>query len=214
VPSVVDDLVRALLPARCPGCGARAEPVCAACVAGAARARPVPPPAPLAAWSAPFAYEGVVRELVARVKYRNARHAIPWLAEQVCASAPGAVLAADAVVWAPTDRSRARTRGFDHAELLARAVAARLGLPAVALLSRDPGPPQTGRPAPERRAGPGVRALRAPIDARILLVDDVVTTGGTLVACARALRHAGAPQVTAAAIARTQPPGGGAKARR
>lgn len=213
----VGDLVAAVLPGRCPGCGARAEPVCGACAAGLRPPLPAPPPLGVDAWAAAFAYEGVVRELVARLKYRNARSALPWLAGAAADAAlrklgggsdavrRGAAFG-DVVTWVPTTALRRRDRGFDHGALLARAVARRLGLPARHLVVRLDGSPQTGRAASERRAGPRCVARR-PVDGlRAVLVDDVATTGATLSAAARALRGAGAAQVVAVTVCRTPPP--------
>ena len=76
-------LVEAAFPASCPGCGRPAEPVCDAC-ARTLRAPPaLPPPAGVDRWLAPFAYEGVARELVARVKYWRTRATVPWLAARM-----------------------------------------------------------------------------------------------------------------------------------
>lgn len=209
--NLFDELLQALLPGRCPGCGRRAEPVCQSCAASM-RAAPFAPAMAGIAWStAPFAYEGVARELVARVKYRNERIAVRWLGEHVaarCASAPYRI---DAVTWVPASASRLAARGVDHGELLARVVARSLGCRAQRLLSRDSGPPQTGRPAAQRRAGPGLHAANrsrsGELSGRnVLVVDDVVTTGATLVAAARVLRALGVEQVLVATVARTPGP--------
>ena len=110
----------------------------------------------------------------------------------------------DLVTWVPTSSQRRRHRGFDHAELLARAVARAVRRPCQSLLRRRPGPPQTGRSLAERRCGPSFEA-RCPSPARVLIVDDVVTSGATVTAAASALRAAGALEVRAVVAARTPP---------
>jgi predicted amidophosphoribosyltransferase len=202
----------ALFPLVCPGCGRPGDPVCGAC---AERLRPAgwaPTPPGLDGWWAAFAYDGVAREVVARVKYRGARAAVPWLAEAMILALPVPGPEVDAVTWAPTSRERRRARGFDPAELLARAVARRLRARAVGMLDRRPGPPQTGRTGTDRRHGPAHVARRV-APPSVLVVDDVATTGATLVAAARALRGAGAQHVVALTAARTPAPGTHASSR-
>src|SRR5437667_11417916 len=123
---VLGPLLGVLLPARCVGCGAAAPAaLCPGCLARArpAPAAPGPPPPELDWWVAAFAYEGAVREALARVKYRNARSALPALAtalaDRLGRSANGPV---DVVTWPPTTAPRRRQRGFDQAEHLARAM--------------------------------------------------------------------------------------------
>ena len=158
---LADDLLAVLLPGRCPGCGARGEPVCGACAA----ALPGAPPGralPGVSWSvAAFAYEGVARELVARVKYRNERVAVKWLARRLAERLATCPVPFDTITWVPGSAQRCATRGVDHGALLARAVARECDATATQLLRRDPGPPQTGRPAVDRRAGPVLHASRA-----------------------------------------------------
>jgi predicted amidophosphoribosyltransferase len=207
---VLETAIDRLFPLRCPGCGARAAagaPACAPCLEGLAAPEAAPAPVGLDAWWAALRYEGVARELVARVKYRHARAAVPWLADAMAAAVPvRARTPLDAVTWPPTTRAHRRDRGFDHAELLARAVASRLRYPAVPLLVRTGGDPQTGRPSGERRSGGPAFAARGPVPPAVLLVDDVATTGATLRAAAAALRRAGATSVVALTAARTPRP--------
>jgi predicted amidophosphoribosyltransferase len=196
-----------LLPLTCPGCGGRGEPVCPACAATLRHtSNDVRPPAGVDDWAAAFEYRGVARELVARAKYRNMRAVVPWLATHMVDVAAARGLVADAVTWAPTTRVRMRSRGFDPAELLARAVARGVGSRCSALLRRLPGPPQTGLAADARRSGPRFEPRRR-VPQSVLLVDDVATTGATLSAAAAALRDGGAQRVVALVAARTPAPG-------
>ncbi len=211
-------LATVAFPVRCPGCGAAGAPVCAPCLAAARPATPAPPPPGVTAWSAAFAYDGVVREWIAGAKYHGAHAALGPLAvaaARAWATGPGATLPTAPVVvtWVPTVVARRRNRGFDHARLLARGVARDLGLPTAALLGRapaDPGDAQTTRPVAARHVGPVVRVRRTGWAARVgrgpvLLVDDVATTGASVRVCAAALLAAGVPAVMACTVARTAP---------
>lgn len=179
-----------LLAGECPGCGAVGAEPCAACVAAMDRSPPVPVPASLDRCRALLAYEGPAREVVARLKYRNRRATLGWLATGIARLVPAGEV--DVVTWAPTSAERRRQRGYDQAELLARRVARRTGLPCRSLLRREPGPPQTGRDLAARARGPSFAARCALGGCRVAIVDDVVTTGATLDAAGRALRAAGA----------------------
>jgi predicted amidophosphoribosyltransferase len=213
VRTVAGMVLTALLPVRCPVCGV---PGCAPCARCVARMRPAaagPVPAALDLCRSLLAYEGEARELVARVKYRNDRAALAWLAGGMATlvDAPAGVM----VTWAPTSARRRRRRGFDQAELLAGALARRWRVPCRRLLDRAPGPAQTGLtldarrrgpsfvPAPVPQPGPGRGRGRGRLSVPVIVVDDVVTTGSTLTAAAWALRAAGAPWVGALTAART-----------
>jgi predicted amidophosphoribosyltransferase len=157
-------------------------------------------PAPPGVVPALLAYDGAGRALVTALKYRNQRGALRLVGQALARRAPSGGV--DAVTWAPTTPARRRARGFDQAELLARSVARALGCPCLSLLRRPPGPPQTGRTRVERLDSPSFE-VRPPVPRRILLVDDVVTTGATLRAAAATLRLAGAAEVALLALAAT-----------
>jgi len=151
-------------------------------------------------------YRGPVREVVADLKVRGRRGAARSLgaelarrlAEAGVGRAGSGAFPVDVVTWAPTSDGRRGRRGFDQAELVAREVARRLGLPCRRLLLRDPGPAQTGLDRRQRLGNPHFRARRMESSV-VLLVDDVVTTGATLRAAATALHRAGAGSVVRAA---------------
>ncbi len=157
----------------------------------------------LAVW-APVAYEGAAGELVKALKFHGASRLADEMAALVVAGAPEQVLAG-ALVPVPLHPARRRARPFNQAASIARAVAARAGLPVADCLSRaGPDARQVGRGRTARLGGPsGWFRATGIVPARAVLVDDVATTGATLAACADALRQGGAARVQAVAFART-----------
>ena len=205
----VTDLLIALAPPLCVACGgwARAtEPVCGACRAQLRWLGPDPVAVGegVAAW-APVAYAGPAQSAVTALKFRGAVRVADAMAAQVCANAPPGWLDAAALVPTPLHPSRLRTRGFNQAERLATAIAHRTGIPVRDCLTRaGPRATQMGRTRKERLTGiNGAITATGPPPGRLLMVDDVITTGATLTACARALRAAGATDIAALAYART-----------
>jgi len=170
---------------------------------GAAPPLPVPPG--LESCRALLEYDREVRAWVTGLKNRDERARVTVLADGLAALVPD--VAGLVVTWAPTALRRRRQRGFDQAELLARAVARRRGLPVAALLRRRPGASQAGRRAEDRWRHPGFRSS-ATAPPAVLLIDDVATTGATLAAAADALRRAGAEVVHGLVVARAPHPRG------
>jgi predicted amidophosphoribosyltransferase len=160
---------------------------------------------------AAVAFTGRARDVIIGLKYRNrrqvARHLAGLIVNRIVENGDHRC---DVVTWAPTSASRRRERGFDQGELLARYVAAQLGVPARRLLDRCSGDPasrstgpQTGRSRVQRLAGPAFTARPDTRGRFVLVVDDVVTTGATMRQARAALQEAAAAGVALYAVAST-----------
>ena len=146
---------------------------------------------------------GAIRTAIHRFKYRGG----DWMARALARSFDPDGRSWDAVVPVPLHAAHRRQRGYNQATLLARAVARRLDRPLILALRRTRRvAPQAGSTATQRaenvRRAFTAHRPRAVTGRRILLVDDVITTGATVTACARVLRRAGAAGVDAWALAR------------
>jgi predicted amidophosphoribosyltransferase len=152
---------------------------------------------------APWSYEGAPRELILALKLRGRRGAAQPLVDAMSRLAQASALRAHVITWVPGRRGDIRVRGYDHAEVLARGVARQLGLPALALVRRVGDPPdQTTLSAEQRHRNLKGAFVATPSCGNVAVIDDLVTTGATLAACARALRATGATGVEALAASR------------
>lgn len=199
-----------LAPPACWSCGgavALAAPLCPRCAA----ALPWRGPGdgrrdgPLDRWDAPLALTGSARDLVHVLKFRDAPPVAALMAAHLVHALPPAVLdPRDTLIAVPAHPGRRRRRGYDHAEALAHALAARTGQevasPLVRTATRDTRQRGAGRAQRLSGAALAITAHRRP-PSRCLLVDDVRTTGATLRVCAEVLRAAGARRVHAVAYA-------------
>jgi ComF family protein len=188
---------------RCAGCDKPGSPICTTCRFALLGPPPRPQPHGVVA-AVPFT--GRARAVVLSLKYRNRRHAARHLAGLLVNRLVEGGLhhQVDVVTWVPTSRPRRQARGFDQGEVIARTVARQLGLPCRRLLERSgASPAQTGRGRADRLDGPRVAARPGLDGRRVLVIDDVVTTGATLHAGERALRRQGARSVVLAAVAST-----------
>lgn len=159
----------------------------------------------------PLAYRGTAPQAVHRYKFGRVRALRrPFGALMARCLAEHLPEGADLVCWAPLSKQRRRERGFDQAELLAREVGRLLGIPATPVLAktRDTGPQSELEEESARRANArGAYALLPGTDLagkRVVLADDVVTSGATLSACAALLRQAGAAQVWCLTLAQAR----------
>lgn len=218
-------LTAALFPPRCAACGRPGAAICQACLA---TATPLPHPQcrqctrPLTYGDqcarcrlerrrvdhlyVPYAYTPPILQAVHRFKYANKRYLAADLAALAMSALPPD-LQVDLVVPVPLASSRERQRGYNQSRLLAAEVARNIGTPLdFNLLTRlRDTPPQTSLPRARRLANVrgSFRALRKLSGTRILLVDDVTTTGATIEAATSALRRRGAVWVGALTLART-----------
>jgi ComF family protein len=207
------------LPATCVGCRREGAPICPACVPaldarlGAPAGVPIGLPGELPAgllqleWCAPF--RGVTRDALHAIKYGGEQRLADPLGAAIARRWRAVGVGAELVVNVPVHAERERKRGYDQAALIARGAARDLGLPFTRALHRARATiAQFDLDRRDRArnvkgafvvdAGQAA-ALR---DRWILLVDDVVTTGATLAACATALHDAGALGVSAITVAR------------
>lgn len=201
-----------IFPPKCPFCGKlleKGELLCPECrrdlpwLRGAAAERPVEL---TEGCVSALRYEGRVREGIHAYKFhgKSARRKAFGILIAECVRDNG--LSAELVSWPPLSAKRLRERGYDQAKLLAEQVGKELGLPVVRVLEKEERPAQSGlKDQAERRAN--LLGAYAAVDAegfrgrRVLLVDDVVTTGATLSECAKTLRLAGAAGVVCATLA-------------
>jgi ComF family protein len=204
----VADALAYLFPVPCAGCEAEGRSLCASCRAALTPHLAVQHFAGVGPVWAALSYDGVARSSILALKEQG-RTGLATILSQPFAAAVSAALADRpdaAVVAVPSSRAARRRRGFEPATLLA----GRAGI----LLSRvfEPARPhavQKGLGVAERgRNLDGVFGLARPAPetvllGRVLLIDDVVTTGATLAAAAEALRSGGAEVVGAAVLAAT-----------
>jgi ComF family protein len=228
---LMDPLLAVVFPSRCPSCARllalpRRGPLCERCWSALPRHGAALCPCgatsaarcarcrrglnPIARGASLGPYDGPLRLLVHELKFRGKRRVASRLAEEMldvpaarALLTPGCVL-----VPVPLHPRRLRERGFNQSLLLAREIARRAPcrLAAAALVRRCDTPPQTGLSAAARRANlkdAFVVRKRAPLLGRtVVLVDDVLTTGSTARACARALRQAGVTDIRLLTAAR------------
>ena len=213
-------LLDALYPLECVGCGGSGKVICDACVAdlpvlGPPFCRVCATPGDFDLCGvcanrmrrfdgvrAPYVYSGPIRAAILALKYSGIKSAAPQLGDSLGAYLDGNPLPGEVLVPVPMHPRRRRERGYNQAELLARRVADVCDLacaPGLLFRTRNVGP-QAGTANATQRAtnvagSVGVASAADATGSRIILVDDVATTGNTLETCADALKRAGAASV-------------------
>ncbi|MFI5308347.1 MAG: ComF family protein [Polyangiales bacterium] len=205
----LDATLRLLAPSRCPGCdlplGAAAQEVfCSACEPLLERASQQPP----SLGAAVYVYAGPMADALRRLKYARRTELAAGLGTLLAVAARAYAGQVDRVMPLPLHRARLRERGFNQSALLARPVARALGLPLDVSslrrlrLTRD----QAGLARAERAENVlgAFVVLGKPRPERVLLIDDVRTTGATLASAASALLDRGFREVRTLALARAE----------
>jgi len=224
---VKGNLIDLLFPPRCVGCGSEGAFVCASCQGNLSRLTPPVCPTcskPLARadscpycrnWKldidgvrSPFAFEGLIRKAVHHLKYGHFKALAAPLGQLLAQYMESQPVAADVLVPVPLHSRRLRERGYNQSALLAAEVGKRNCLPVVAdslvRLRHTKAQVKTADAEERQRNLAGAFGCRNTKLAgkRVLVVDDVCTTGATLNSCATALRAAGATSVWGLALAR------------
>ena len=208
-------LLDLLFPPKCPFCGkllsGKGERICMQCRSVLPRTREGDSVKVdyMTKAVAPFYYEKLVRESFLRYKFYGASSYSAVYAEFLAETVSRELAEGyDLITWVPLSRKRLRQRGYDQARLLAEKTAANLGKPVISTLkkTRNTKVQSTLTTKEERRGNiSGSYAVMGQADIqgkRILLVDDILTTGATLSECARVLLLGGAASVCGAAFAR------------
>ena len=206
-------LLQLLFPPKCILCGrlleSRETDLCQACRADGPECIQTRAKFPfLDTWTAVWHYEGLVRKSIHRFKFRGRRHYAKsygrLLAMKLSQQHPEGF---DILTWVPTGKLRKLTRGYDQVELLANAVGSELGMAPMPLLKKiRNNRPQSGIKGEAQRRANVLGAYRvidpaAVYGKRIVLLDDVITTGATAGECARVLLTAGAEAIYFGAVA-------------
>ena len=158
----------------------------------------------------PLYYRGIVRESFLRYKFSGKRSYAPVYGRMLAACVREHLGEFDLITWVPVSKRRLRERGYDQSELLCSFMAAELGKESTALLKKiKENPAQSSLVGAEKRRANvlGAYKVLSPEKAagkRILLVDDIFTTGATLSECARTLLMAGGESVVCATFARKE----------
>jgi ComF family protein len=190
-----------LLPPLCPGCS---RPQASGIICPTCRQRKTD----LDGIRSPYRFEGVIRKAIHQLKYQNLRAISACLAQLLADYHIAAPLPGDALVSVPLHPKRLRERGYNQSSLLARELSRRIDLPVTEdclIRVRQAQPQVRASDVDQRRSNVAdAFACRGEklIDRRIILIDDVCTSGATLDSCATALKRSGAASVWALTLAR------------
>ena len=225
---VASTVVDILFPRRCVGCDREGAFICQACLEGLPRLKPPycflcarpdsltlglcphcrDRPLEIDGIRSPYRMEGAIREAVHALKYRNVRALAPTLGQLLADFMEAVSMPADIIVPVPLHPKRERSRGYNQSLLLAKEVSGWSGIPlANGTLRRERwAVSQAGSHDEDQRWANVQGAFRAEPDLvrgkRVVVIDDVCTTGATLEACSIVLKQAGATSVWGLTLAK------------
>lgn len=218
-------VVRIVFPEVCAGCGVSGTWMCDACRAECTRIDPteacnrcgdfvgthVPRCRRCMAWPdaiqscrATFTFSGPIRLAIHRLKYQGERSRAVWCAEQMAISGARFIDGSDALIPVPLHPRRRKRRGYNQSQLLAQELGKLVNLPIRdGIVRRRETASQVGLTAEARlvNVSGAFAATESLLGLRVVLIDDVITTGATLNECARAALVAGAASVRALVLA-------------
>lgn len=208
-------LLDLIYPPKCVFCGALLLPeetdLCRSCRSGLEQVeQPIRRGEHFTCCHCVYFYEGAVVDSIHRFKFRGMQHYADGYGRLLAMRLLENQVQFDLLSWVPVSAKRKRKRGYDQSLLLAQAVGRELGVPVVRTLEKVfDNPPQSTRSGDAERRGNVLNVYRCAEEEliknqRILLIDDIITTGATLSECSRVLKTAGAAQITCATLAATR----------
>ena len=159
----------------------------------------------------PFKYKDALRDSLIRYKVNGAVAYAQVYAEFIAKSIDENKISCDIISWVPIHRKRYRERGYDQSEIIAKALSSKLRVPCMRLLVKDVGNKRQSSLSDHEERKRNVKGVYSSVATeellgkRVLLIDDIVTSGSTISECASVLKGAGCMEIYAAAVASAAP---------
>jgi competence protein ComFC len=202
-----ENIIDILFPKICAGCGKEGNYICEECSLFLSEATSIFARGNLREVVGVWEYEGLIREIIFKIKYEGIFDAVGELGEKAFERREPYIPEGMAITFVPMSKKKEKRRGFNQAELIARKLGEITGREVLSLLEKiKDTPSQTaldkeGRIKNVRNSFCLKKGINCPKS--ILIVDDVWTSGATMEECARVLRKSGAKDIRGFVLART-----------